>query len=70
MQQQLVLEEYQDRPVIIRVEVAAEPDTAPDLGGLPGCLGFHNQPEHGYVCSTCYHQELCRATTATADSKS
>ena len=67
--QQLILEEYQDSLVtIIRIETA-KPDNAldddMDMGGLPGCLGFHNQPEQGYECSTCYHQGLCRATTAT-----
>jgi len=66
--QQLVLEEYQDRPVIIRIEAVAEPNTPDndvDMGTLPGCLGFHNQPEQGYVCSTCYHQQLCKETTPT-----
>ena len=63
--QQLILEEYQDKTVtIIRVEAAAF-DTDPDMGSLPGCIGIYNQPEQGYVCSTCYHHELCRATTAT-----
>ncbi|MBU4501684.1 MAG: hypothetical protein KKA79_03775 [Nanoarchaeota archaeon] len=61
--QQLILEEYQDRPVtIIRVEAAAL-DTDPDMGTLPGCIGIHNQPEQGYECSTCYHQQLCMETT-------
>jgi len=64
------LEEYQDRPLvtIIRIETA-KPDNAldddMDMGSLPGCLGFYQQPEQGYVCSTCCHQELCKETTPT-----
>lgn len=62
--QQLVLEEYQDSVTeIIRID-ATDPDM--DMGTLPGCLGFHNQPVQGYVCSSCYHQKLCRETTTSA----
>jgi len=72
--QQLLLEEYQNMPpvTIIRVKKeAAEPtitldDNDADMGSLPGCIGYYNQPEPGFVCSTCKYQRLCRETTPTA----
>ena len=64
--QQLILGGYQDRPdLVIRIEAEPDIDDNTDMGSLPGCLGFYQQPEQGYVCSTCCHQELCKETTPT-----
>ncbi len=65
--QQLVLEDLQETEIeIIKVDVIPDPDVDQDMGSLPGCIGIHGQPEQGYECSTCYHQQICRATTPTA----
>jgi len=71
-QTQIMLEEYQDRPnLVLRIE--AEPDTtiddsSVDMGSLPGCIGYYKKPEPGFVCSSCYHQQLCKTTTSHANS--
>ena len=63
--QQLVLEEYQETipSITVKIETHQDTDREEDLSSLPGCIGLHNQPEQGYVCSSCYNQTLCIATT-------
>jgi len=69
-QTQIMLEEYQDRPnLVVRVEAETtlNDNSNMDMGSLPGCIGYYKQPEPGFVCSSCYHQQLCKNTTSHAN---